>query len=117
VWRLYRTLIALRRRLWTANGREGVLARHIDDDSVMLERRSPAAGAAWLAVFRLRGAGSVTLRSAAADARQTGGSWAMALTTEDPAFAADATSIEVQSRADAMVLRFRRPGAIVLTRG
>ncbi len=118
--RLYRALLALRRAdpaLSDASGVSQVAA--VDGGAIVLWRGRPG-GAGLAVVVRLSGEGAVDLRRAAergvaalADAR---GGWKVLLTTEDRDYAQDPRPPEVTGLAGTPVIRFSRPGAMLLRR-
>ncbi len=79
-------------------------ARAFDDDSVAFIRPGP--DGRFLIVARLRGRGAVR------PAELMRGTWRTVLDTEDPAFAADSTSIRLDMAVGSIA--FTRPGAVVL---
>jgi maltooligosyltrehalose trehalohydrolase len=108
--RLHRALLQLRREetlLRHSAGRR-VRVTAVGEDALAVELED--AGRALLVVVRLRGAGPVELRHGAGGRRH----WSALLSTEDPAFAADAHAISISPSETGLVLGFARPGAIVI---
>jgi maltooligosyltrehalose trehalohydrolase len=104
--RLYRVLLALRRRepLLHRSDWSGFTCRAVDEETLLLRRR--VGDEALLVLVRLRGSGAVVLSEAMW--------WETLLTTEDAAFALDPQPIEVDAGG---AVRFRRAGAVVLRGG
>jgi maltooligosyltrehalose trehalohydrolase len=108
--RYYGRLLALRRsEAALAQGREFDV-RAISPDCLLL-RRHEASGSDLLALFRLRGAGTEDLRGDALAATGPEREWAVLLTSEESAFARDASPPRVQARGPAV--EFLRPGAVI----
>ncbi len=117
VLRLYRALVRLRRDeplLRHAPGRL-VTVTTLGEDALALRYGSrldaDAAARGLLVVVRLKGQGPV---SWPADARARP-EWRVTLSTEEPAYAADPRPVGLETSPAALVLRFARPGAVVLT--
>jgi maltooligosyltrehalose trehalohydrolase len=110
---LYRRLLALRRRepalRASALSAEPMVVAW--DEDVLIVRRDAAVARPILALVRLRGWGSVDLRQHLAARLARGHVWVELLTTEDPAFAADAAPASVDPAGP--VVRFARPGSVV----
>jgi hypothetical protein len=68
-----------------------------------------------LAIVRLRGAGTVTLARGTGEVVSLDDRFALALSTESPAFASDTAPLDLTIGTGAVRVRFERPGAIVLT--
>jgi maltooligosyltrehalose trehalohydrolase len=113
--RLHQELLRLRRTepALRTNSRLDYEAAALDDSTLMLVREAPG-GDRLLLVVRLRGSGSVDLGGVGAAAAPDGRRWRRLLTTEDPAFAPDATAPEVALDGPAPVIRFPRPAAVIL---
>jgi maltooligosyltrehalose trehalohydrolase len=115
VRRLYRALLALRRRepLLRAGSWRGFCALPIEDWGVLLLRRR--GGAALLVVAALRRGGRVVLDDRAEIPRaRAPRRWRVALDTEAAAFAAAPQPIRVAGLDRRPALDFTRPGAVVL---
>ena len=110
---LYRRLLSLRleHRALGASAGTSSEAFAPDADTIVV-RRCLDGDAVWIAA-RLRGAGDVALGplGAAGD-----GGWEVLLSTEEPAFAADSVALPVDESPDGPVVRFGRPGAVLLKR-
>ncbi len=109
--RLYRSLLALRRREPAC--RAGMLtgsavALSAGRDVVALWRTAPRARSV-VAIVCLRGSGTVDLASLRGDEERL---WTPLLTTEDPSFATDAAPLRIDRGAPRVA--FTRPGAVVL---
>lgn len=112
--RMYRALLQLRRREpllhradWT-----GFTARALDEETLLLQRRID--DQTLVVIVRLRGLGEVALPSEAMEDRSP--EWTAVLTTEDPEFALDPRAIELRFGDERAVIRFTRPGAVILVR-
>ena len=109
---LYRTLIALRlehHALGASDERQGE-AFAPDADTLVVRRRDR--NDTFLIVARLRGGGDVDF-SSAADVRGDA-PWDVILTTEEPLFALDPAPPAIDQGPGITVIRFRRPGAVIL---
>lgn len=112
--RLCRALLQVRRReplLHRADWR-GFTARALDEETLLLQRRID--DQALLVVVRLRDHGQVILAPEAMEDRRP--EWTVLLTTEDPAFTLDPRAIEVRFGDEGVLVRFARPGAVILVR-
>ncbi len=111
---LYRALIALRldhRELGASDETAGD-AEAPDEDTVVV-RRADGKDVCWI-VVRFRGAGSIDL-APLAEARSGGdGEWTVLLTTEEPLFALDPRPPLIDRAPTGPVIRFERPGAVIL---
>jgi maltooligosyltrehalose trehalohydrolase len=106
--RLYRTLIALRRGqrpIAELGRREAPAAQALDDRTVMVRAGD---NDALLVVAHLKGAGRVIV--------PTAGSWRVALTTEDPAFAPGSRRPAITSGPSPIAIEYAGPCAVVFTR-
>ena len=106
--RLHRALVALRhgrRPVGEAEPREAPPARALDDQTVMLRAGD---GDELLVVAHLKGAGRAAIAKT--------GSWRVALTTEDPAFAPDSRPPVVTPGPSSITIEFAGPCAVVFTR-
>jgi maltooligosyltrehalose trehalohydrolase len=115
VLRLYRALLALRRQepALRSNRREDFQAIALDDASLLLRRSSPD-GETLLIVVRLRGPGVVSLENRPELGRLSWDRLELVLTTEDPPFAVDPMPPQIERSPGGPVVRFRRPGALVI---
>ena len=77
-------------------------------------RRADGGDVFWV-VVRFRTAGVVDLSAAAEGRGETGAEWTVVLTTEDPLFALDSCSPEIDERRGPLI-RFKRAGAVILRR-
>jgi maltooligosyltrehalose trehalohydrolase len=113
---LYRTLLALRLEHPAALGASDEVAGMAfapDEDTVVLRRAGD--GRVFWIVARLRGRGAVDLAAVAHEPLPAGrDGWAVALTTEDPAFAEPGQPPAIDWNSDGPAIRFERPGAVVL---
>jgi maltooligosyltrehalose trehalohydrolase len=116
VLRLYRDLLALRRREPALrSGRVGGFRAFAPDDATILLRRDPDDAAdptVWVAV-RLRGAGALDLgefRQGDGDAR----AWETVLTTNDEHYTSDEVPPHIDLSGPAPVLAFAGPAAVIL---
>jgi hypothetical protein len=87
----------------------------LDDDTLAMRRDTADHHGAVLAIVRLRGQGTVTLRRGTGEIVSLDDRFALALSTESPAFATDSTALDLTIGNDAVSVRFERPGAVVLT--
>ncbi|MPY90474.1 MAG: malto-oligosyltrehalose trehalohydrolase [Luteitalea sp.] len=109
----YRALLALRRETadWFSDDLTDVDAWAPDEGTVVVGRRGR--DSCLLVVARLSGDGLVSLPTA----RIGAGSWQLRLSSEDAAFSHDAQPFTFEARqSDGLVISFRRPGALVLSR-
>jgi maltooligosyltrehalose trehalohydrolase len=113
--RLYGALIGLRRTEpllreahWT-----GFTAAAAGRDALVLCRRLRGRGV-LLAVIRLRGAGPIDAGRAAGIRRSAHLEWEAILSTEEARFAADPMPVNVDLSRGVPVVRFVRPGAVML---
>ncbi len=115
VLRLYEALLTLRRTAAALNDRDGaVRVEVLDDDTLALRRDTATQQHAVLAIVRLRGAGVITLTRGTGEIVSLDDRFALALSTESPAFAPDSTALDLTLASDVVVVRFERPGAIIL---
>jgi maltooligosyltrehalose trehalohydrolase len=115
VLRLYEALLTLRRTAAALYDPSGtVRVEVLDDDSLGLRRDTGDQQHALLAIVRLRGGGSLTLPRGTGEVVSLDDRFALALSTESPAFASDSAPLDLTIAADALRVRFERPGAIVL---
>jgi maltooligosyltrehalose trehalohydrolase len=116
VLRLYEALLTLRRTDAALSDPNGtVRVEVLDDDTLALRRDTADQQSAVLAIVRLRGAGTVTLARGTGELVSLDDRFAVALSTESPAFAGDSAALDLALESHAVTIRFRRPGAIVLT--
>jgi maltooligosyltrehalose trehalohydrolase len=111
---LYRALIALRLdhpELGASDETEGD-ATAPDADSVVM-RRADGDDECWI-VVRLRGAGSIDLAPIADAGPNRDRRWQVLLTTEEPLFALDPRPPHIDHAPGGPVIRFERPGAVIL---
>ena len=113
VRRLYRELLRLRRTDAVIQARDG---GHYDaapaGDAALVVSRTVGSGDTLLVAVQLRGAGTVNARDVAVAATGTDRTWVPLLTTEDPQFAPRPQPIAIE--ASGPIVRFARPGAVVL---
>jgi maltooligosyltrehalose trehalohydrolase len=113
--RLYQALLHLRRTepaLRNAD-RHSYTATPCGESSVLLLRRA-ADGPAMLLLVQLRGAGTIDLCIHEVESAALGRHWETVLTTEDQPFIKDPSPPEIDLSGLAPVVRFLRPGAVVL---
>lgn len=116
VLRLYEALLTLRRTAAALYDPSGTVRVDVlDDDTLALRRDTVDQQHAVLAIVRLRGAGSLTLPRGTGEVVSLDDRFALALSTESPAFATDSAPLDLTIAADVVRVRFERPGAIVLT--
>jgi hypothetical protein len=72
-------------------------------------RRKPVAGPTLLIVVQLRGGGTIDFASV-----ESRGTWELILSTEDPGFSLDSRPPFLDLSANPPVIRFSRPGGIIL---
>ena len=113
VRRLYRELLRLRRTDAVIQARDGGQCDAAPaSDAALVVSRTAGPGDTLLVVVQLRGAGTVNARDVAMAATATDRPWVPLLTTEDPPFAPRPQPIAIE--ASGPVVRFARPGAVVL---
>jgi maltooligosyltrehalose trehalohydrolase len=114
VLRLYRSLLALRRRepALGPRGMSGEPLVHAWDRDVLVVRRDAPAARPILAVVRLRGAGEVDLRQHPPAQLPADRARMELLTTEDPPFTSEPAPPDVDSAGPRV--RFARPAAVLL---
>ena len=116
VLRLYEALLTLRRTAAPLYDPDGtVRVEVLDDDTLGLRRDTADQQSAVLAVVRLRGAGTITFRRGTGELVSLDDRFALALSTESPAFATASAPLDLTLGSDAVTIRFDRPGAVVLT--
>ena len=110
--RLYRALLRLRRTepALRAAGCGCCEAVALDADSLTLRRDAESGPTLWILV-RLRGAGPASLEG---HVRGESRHWEVVLTTEDAPFATDPSPLRIDLSGPAPLVRFERPGAVVL---
>ena len=116
VLRLYRALLELRRRepLLRLDAWDGFEAVPCGHAALVLARTAPTRGSLVVAVQWL-GVGSIDLGSVALEHVPVSSEWQIVLSTEDPRFSPDPLPAQVVIPPAARpVLRFERPGAVVL---
>ena len=112
---LHQALLALRLKypaLGASDERKG--CAYAPDPDTLIMRRASNDDVCWV-VARLREAGAVDV--AAASGQQLPGDesgWEMLLSAEEPAFAPDPATIEIDWQPEGPLVRFARPGAVVL---
>ena len=111
---LYRALLALRRDEPALSGGTETLGTAVapDGDTVVM-RRSDGRATFWV-VCRLKGAGSVDVGAAAVSMGSAHRRLRVILDTEHAEFADGPVSIDVTAGGDGTVIRFQRPGAVIL---
>ncbi len=116
VLRLYEALLTLRRTAAALSDPEGTVRVDVlDDDTLAVRRDTVDQHHAVLAIVRLRGGGSVTLARGTGEVVSLDDHFALALSTESPAFANDSAPLDLTIAQDVVRVRFERPGALVLT--
>ena len=116
VLRLYEALLTLRRTAAALYDPEGTVRVDVlDDDTLAVRRDTVDQHHAVLAIVRLRGGGSVTLARGTGEVVSLDDHFALALSTESPAFANDSAPLDLTIAQDVVRVRFERPGALVLT--
>jgi maltooligosyltrehalose trehalohydrolase len=111
---LYRALIALRLdhpELGASDETTGDAAA--PDAGTLVVRRSDGPDVCWI-VVRLLGAGSIDLAPLAEARSDPDGHWTVLLTTEEPLFALDPRPPQIDYAPGGPVIRFERPGAVIL---
>lgn len=118
ILRLYQALLSLRRRepALRSNRRDDAQAFPLNDATLLLQRRSSRDEATLLIVVCLRGSAEVRLENGPALALPPWAGLEIVLTTEDPRFVVDPQPVQVDPSQGAPLIRFRRPGALVLRR-
>ena len=111
--RLYQALLKLRRTepALRAAGRGSFEAVDLDADSLALRRDAETELASLWLVVRFKGSGTASL---AGQPSALGRRWELVLTTEDPPFSPDASPPDIDLAGPAPVVRFTRPGAVLL---
>ena len=84
------------------------------DPAVIVFRRSAERGDAVWTVARLAGAGDVDLGAIGAGELVESSEWDVVLTTEDPMFALDPVPPVIDRQPGGPIVRFGRPGAVIL---
>jgi maltooligosyltrehalose trehalohydrolase len=116
--RLYRELLALRRREPALRGGMPFHVAAFDDATVGIQRAT--GGDTFLTVVRLKGAGTIDLVGRAltgqADPHDPVAPWELILTSEDAAFAPDPLPPDIDTARSPTRVRFARPSAIILRR-
>jgi maltooligosyltrehalose trehalohydrolase len=114
VLRLHEALFGLRRREPALRapgpGLADVVA--LDAGTLLVRRVSPESGSTIVLAARLQGAGEVTI-----DPLARGGvpwAWTVRLSTEEAPYAPDPRAIDVELGEASALLRFARPGAVIL---
>ncbi len=112
VRRLYQALLRLRsdKPVFGGSSRSGFEIAPLGENGLLLHRKS-AAGR-LLAVIQLRKSGAYDLQGYNLTELPQEMAWDTVLTTEDPAFAVDATPIELGVKP--LSIGFARPGAVIL---
>ena len=115
-WRLYRALLALRRRepLLRAASWRRFRAAALEDWGIALVRRGPGANALVVIAALLRGGTADLSRLAGLPRAARGRAWRIVLQTESRRFAPDPTPIRIDRSRRTPMLHFTRPGAAVL---
>jgi len=112
---LYRALLALRRTepalRARSRGQYHVAAR--GEDALVLERTDPTGATLWI-VVRLRGDGAVRVLEPSGRRQHSKEALECLFTTEDPKFCTDAQAPELEETSSGLLVRFQRPGAIIL---
>ena len=99
--RLYEALLTLRRTAAALYDPAGtVRVEVLDDDTLALRRDTGDQQHALLAIVRLRGGGSVTLPRGTGEVVSLDDRFALALSTESPAFASDSAPLDLTIAAD-----------------
>jgi maltooligosyltrehalose trehalohydrolase len=114
-WELYRSLLHLRHAepALGKSTRRKFSAIAWDDETLVLSFAAQD-GSALLLVARLRGAGVFRLAKRAGAGVPRGARWQTVLHTEEPRFVAQPQALEISTADAELVVRFPRPGAIVL---
>jgi maltooligosyltrehalose trehalohydrolase len=114
VLRLYQALLALRldhRALGASDALEG--EADAPDEGTIVIRRADGDAVFWI-VARLAGAGAVDVGALAAARGGTSRAWELVLTTEDALFVRQPLPIAIDRQREGPVVRFARPGAVIL---
>jgi maltooligosyltrehalose trehalohydrolase len=114
---LYRTLLHLRRvePALQASDELAGSAWPVEPGSLVIRRALERTDAVYWIVVCLRGAGVVDLgRIGALGLGERRGAWQTVLTTEEPAFAEDPLRGEIAIEPSGPIVRFERPGAVIL---
>ena len=107
---LYKALLHLRRTLPALAGDERPRGDAVAIDPGALLVRRERSGERFVVVARLSGSDPVRCGAIAAD----GESAEVVLSTEDERFAPDPTPPDIEIESDGVVVRFERPGAVIL---
>ncbi|MEX2663717.1 MAG: malto-oligosyltrehalose trehalohydrolase [Vicinamibacterales bacterium] len=111
---LYRALLAMRRDSPALSGSDDTSGTAFaPDDETIVMRRSDGRAAFWV-VCRFRSAGAADLGAAAAAMGLEAGRLHPVLDTEHAEFAQDPAPIDITSEGGRTVIRFQRPGAVIL---
>jgi maltooligosyltrehalose trehalohydrolase len=115
-WRLYRALLALRRREPPLRdpGWRGFRAVALEDWGIALVRRGRGANALVVIAALLRGGTADLSRLPDLSRAPHRRAWRVVLHTEARRFALDPTPVRIERRRPAPALHFTRPGAVVL---
>jgi len=119
VGRLYRALLELRRRepLLRPNSWDGFEAVPCGQAALVLARTAPELGSLVIAVQWI-GAVRIDLGSAALEHVPAAAEWRVVLSTEEARFSADPLPARIEAPAATRpLLRFERPGAVILKTG
>lgn len=113
---LYTRLLALRLEHRALGGSLAHRGQAVapDPDTIVMER-SDGSDRFWV-IVRLRGAGAVDLARAAGGRldRTDDNDWQVVFTTEEPMFVADSAPPDVTWQPEGPLVRFARPGAVIL---
>lgn len=111
-WRLYQALLRLRRQepALRCRDRQHVKATALGESAVALERTTTS-GPALLIVVWLKGRGTADVRATESSESRP---YQVILTTEDRSFTPDPEPLGVELSGSGPVIRFDRPGAIIL---
>ena len=113
---LYRELLYLRRRHVALAGSDELHGEaHAPDEGTIVVRRSSGGDTFWV-IARLVSAGDVDLGAAASALGHDvpAGKFEIMLDTEHAQFAADPRAIDISTVSGATIVRFARPGAIIV---
>jgi maltooligosyltrehalose trehalohydrolase len=113
--RLYRELLALRRKEAAFAGDDAVAFRALPFDEHSLLLRYQTDEGPVLIACRLRRDGSVRLSPPDIEPLPGDGDWNVLLSTEDPRFAAEPMPPDLDRAEPNIAIHFRRPGAVVLS--
>ena len=113
---LYRELLNLRRKYSALAGGDELQGEAYAPDAGTIVMRRSAGGDAFWVIARLTSGGDVDLNEAASvlGHELRGARLDVLLDTEHAEFAADPTAIDVSTVSGATIVRFARPGAIIL---